>query len=216
MIFTLPKEDIPGLVAKQLDSFFPVLVGEERALLASCLDMVLAKCEVNFSHADNKYFSTVQDGVRVTRFDPLHSIQWMIFLYYLSHELYLRKSGLCDRVYYLNKIMHSVDLFYAVNLPDVFCAEHPLGSVMGRAEYGERFFFYQGCTVGGFHCKDGSIVYPTIGENVRMYANASILGNCHIGNDVKIGAGALIKNQDVPDGCIVFGSSPNIIIKQSR
>ena len=46
-----------------------------------------------------------------------------------------------------------------------------------------------------------------------MYANSSILGKCHIGKNVQIGAGALVKNQDVPDNSIVFGQSPNLIIK---
>lgn len=216
MYFSIPKEEVFKLVIKQLEVYFPVLSNEEKDALDDCFETVLEKCEYNFSHTENKYFSIVKDGVKETRFDPLHSIQWMIFLYYLSHELHHIKSKLCDKVYYLNKIMHSVDLFYAVSLPDVFSAEHPLGSVMGRAKYGEDFFFYQGCTVGGFHCKDGTIVYPTIGDNVRMFANSCILGNCHIGNNVKIGAGALIKNQDVPDNSVVFGSSPNIIIKQSK
>ena len=46
--------------------------------------------------------------------------------------------------YYLNKIMNSVDWFYAIELPDVFCAEHPVGSVLGRAKWnGNRFFVYQ-------------------------------------------------------------------------
>jgi len=216
MYFTIPKEEVLKLVIKQLEVYFPVLSSEEKNALDDCFGTVLEKCEYNFSHSENKYFSIVKDGVKETRFDPLHSIQWMVFLYYLSHELFLIKSKLCDKVYYLNKIMHSVDLFYAVSLPDVFGAEHPLGSVMGRAVYGENFFFYQGCTVGGFHCKDSSIVYPIIGDNVRMFANSSIIGDCHIGNNVKIGAGALIKNQDVPDKSVVFGTSPNIIIKQGK
>ena len=141
----------------------------------------------------------------------------MIFLYYLSNELFKRNicSGLCDKVYYLNKIMHSVDLFYAIELPDVFGAEHPLGAVMGRAKYSNGFFFYQGCTVGGTKDKTGNIHYPEIEENCHMYANSSILGKCHIGKNVNIGAGAIVKNQDVPDNCTVFGQSPNLIIKKS-
>ncbi len=142
----------------------------------------------------------------------------MIFLYYLSHETYVRgeSSVLCDKVYYLNKILHSVDLFYAIDLPDEFGAEHPLGSVMGRAKYGNGFFFYQGCTVGGTSDKDGKPVYPKIGDNVWLFANSSVLGRCKIGNNVKIGAGALVKNQDVPSDCIVFGQSPNLIIKNPK
>ena len=112
--------------------------------------------------------------------------------------------------------MHSVDLFYAIELPSIWSAEHPLGSVMGRAKYSDKFFFYQGCTVGGTKDKKGNTFYPELEENVRMYANSSILGRCHIGKNVQIGAGALVKNQDVPDNCTVFGQSPNLIIKHNK
>jgi serine O-acetyltransferase len=172
-------------------------------------------CEENFSHSENKYYFTEVGGKRMCSFNPYHAVQYMIFLYYLSHDIYKKANvnQLCDKIYCLNKIFHSVDLFYAIDLPDHFGAEHPLGSVMGRAQYSNGFFFYQGCTVGGTYDKAGSINYPVIEENVKMYANSSILGKCHIGRNAQIGAGALVKNQDVPDNSIVFGQSPNLIIK---
>ena len=142
----------------------------------------------------------------------------MTFLYYLSHDIYKNADAgqLCDKIYYLNKMFHSVDLFYAIDLPEHFGAEHPLGSVLGRAKYSNGFFFYQGCTVGGTKGKEGILHYPVIEENVRMYANSSILGKCNVGKNVQIGAGALVKNQDVPDDSIVFGQSPNLIIKMNK
>ena len=157
-------------------------------------------------------------GHKNVRFNPYHSVQYMIFLYYLSHEIYANTQNtiLCDKIYYLNKIMNSVDLFYAIELPQKFGAEHPLGSVMGRAKYGEGFFFYQGCTVGGTYGKNGEIYYPVLGENVQMFANSSILGRCNVGNNVKIGAGTLIKNEDIPSDSIVFGQSPHLIIKKQK
>ena len=88
-----------------------------------------------------------------------------------------------------------------------------MGSVMGRAKYGNRFSFYQGCTVGGQIDKLGNIWYPEIGNNVRMYANSSIIGKTKIGEDVIISVGCMVKNDIVPDNAIVFGSSPNLIIK---
>ena len=213
VIYTLPKNELRGAILRQLQSFFPPLSKDEERMIADCLEVVIPQCEYNFVHSENKYFSSEKDGRRITRFDAFHSIQWMTLLYYLSHELYLRKSNLCDKVYYLNKIMHSVDLFYAIELPQIWSAEHPLGTVMGRAKYSNGFFFYQGCTVGGTKDKEGKIHYPVIEENVRMYANSSILCNCHIGKGAQIGAGAIVKNQDVPAGSVVFGQSPNLIIK---
>lgn len=140
-----------------------------------------------------------------------HSVQYMILLYWLSRVMFQKDTNgkNAEKVYYLNKVLHSVDIFYEVNLPAVWCAEHPLGSVMGRAQYGDRFFFYQGCTVGG--SKD---IYPVLGENVILYSNAKILGNCKIGSYVVLAANTYIKNQDIPDNCIVFGQSPNLVIKQ--
>lgn len=211
MELTLPKENILKLLVKQLNNFFEISEEDIRAL-DSCMDEVLNKCEYNFAHSDNKYYKT-QEGV--VRFDACHSVQWMTFLYYMSNILYEWKSGngLCDKVYYLNKIMNGVDLFYAIELPSIFSAEHPLGTIMGRAEYGDGFFFYQGCTVGGERDKEGNLYYPKIGNNVRMYAHSAIIGKCVVGDNAQIGAGAIVKNQDVPANSIVFGQSPNLIIK---
>lgn len=214
--FIVPKDNLASLVVRQLSSFFPVLSEDEERQLSDCMDSSIEMSVNNFKHSDNKYFKKEIDGEVAIRFDAYHSIQWMSFLYYLSHNLWLNKSSLCDRVYYLNKIMHSVDLFYAIDLPSVWSAEHPLGSVMGRAKYSNGFFFYQGCTVGGTRDRGGVLYYPELEENVRMYANSSILGKCHIGRNAQIGAGALVKNQDVPEDSIVFGQSPNLIIKLTQ
>lgn len=214
--YSVPKEDVKSLLLRQISSFFPTISKDEELQLDSILGEVFSKCEYNFSMSDNKYFSFDKDGERTTIFNPYHSIQWMTFLYYLSRELFIVGSPLCDKVYFLNKIINSVDLFYAIELPSVWSAEHPLGAVMGRAKYSDGFFFYQGCTVGGTSDKLGNIFYPVIEKNVCMYANSSVLGKCHIGEGVQIGAGALIKNQDIPANSIVFGQSPNLIIKENK
>ena len=217
MVFTIPKEEILAQLLMQLKSHF-FISEEEESIIKDRFDSALSACEENFSHSENKYYWTEENGVRTCRFNPYHAIQYMIFLYYLSHDIYLNADvgRLCDKIYYLNKIFHSVDLFYAIDLPAHFGAEHPLGSVMGRAKYSNGFFFYQGCTVGGTYDKMGNIHYPVIEENIKMYANSSILGKCHIGKNAQIGAGALVKNQDVPENSIVFGQSPNLIIKHKK
>ncbi len=218
MILEIPRDSILELLIRQLRSHF-LLTAEEMTVVGRSVDAALARCENNFMHSENKYFTRWSEGGgKEPYFNPYHSVQYMIFLYYLSHELYVNResSVLCDKVYYLNKILHSVDLFYAINLPDEFGAEHPLGSVMGRAIYGNGFFFYQGCTVGGTSDKDGNPVYPEIGENVWMFANSSVLGRCKVGDNVKIGAGALVKNEDIPSDSIVFGQSPNLVIKKPK
>lgn len=52
-----------------------------------------------------------------------------------------------EKIYYLNKALNGIDIFYDINMPNIWRTEHPIGAVMGRAKYGDRFFFYQGCVV---------------------------------------------------------------------
>ena len=51
---------------------------------------------------------------------------------------------------------------------------------------------------------------PIIGDNVHISAGARILGPIKIGNNVIIGANAVVV-KDVPDNCVVAGSPAKII-----
>lgn len=217
MVFTIPKEDILAQLLMQLKSHF-FITEEEQTVIETRFENALAACEDNFSHSENKYYFVEEWGKKECRFNPYHAIQYMTFLYYLSHDIYRNANvgQLCDKIYYLNKIFHAVDLFYAIDLPAHFGAEHPLGAVMGRAKYSNGFFFYQGCTVGGTSDNKGNLYYPHLGENVHMFSHSSILGNSIIGNNVNIGAGCIVKNQNIPDNSTVFGQSPNLIIKYNK
>ncbi|MGI5090970.1 serine O-acetyltransferase [Treponema socranskii] len=159
-----------------------------------------------FVKSNCKYFREEKD------LNPFNSVMYTNYMYQVSHLLY--KDGyshIADKLYYLNKMLNAVDLFYAIELPEHWNCEHPLGSVMGRAKYGDYFFFYQGCTIGGNHTN-----YPVLGDHVTMYSNSKVLGKSHIGNNVLIGANAYIKDTDIPDDSIVFGQFPNLIIKPNK
>ena len=154
----------------------------------------------------NKYFNLT--------INLFNSVMYCNYLYWVSHLLY--RNGaiyLAEKVYYLNKMLNLVELFYEIEFPDIWSCEHPIGSVMGRAKYGNYFFYYQGCTVGG-NRHQGKLQYPIIGEHVTMFSDSKILGNSHIGNNVILAANACVINQDVPNNYIVFGQSPNIVLKK--
>lgn len=214
MQLAISKGQIIENLCRQIDSFFSCS-NDERMLLNEYIDKALERIGVCFQGVDNKYFKNESGGVK---FNPFHSVQYMTFLYTIANELYRNgvSSALSDKLYYLNKVMNGLDMFYAIELPEVWSAEHPVGSVLGRAKYGDGFFFYQGCTVGGNRGKDGVLQYPVIGKNVRMYANSSLIGKCNVGDNVILGAGALVKDTDIPSNSIVFGQSPNLIIKENK
>lgn len=197
----IDKTMLSNLVSNQLKNLFGV-----SADLNSYQNTVLERLEECFKHCGNKYYYSNEKYI----FSPFHSVQYSIYLYYLANTIFRieGENDLSEQLYYLNKVMNCVDWYYEISLPDVFCAEHPLSSVMGRATYSNKFFFYQGCTVGG---NKGE--YPSIGENVTMYSNSTIIGKSEIGNNVIISTGSIVKDETIPSNSIVFGQSPNITIK---
>jgi serine O-acetyltransferase len=166
--------------------------------------------EENYTSMPSKRFC--DNGKMI--FSPYHSVTWSIFLYrvarILNNQSFEREA---DVVYYLNKIMHSVDWYHGIDLPVHFMAEHPLGSVLGRAEYNDYLFVYQGTTVGG-NRKNGKLFYPHLGNNVVLYANSTVLGDTKIGDNVIVSANSYLINETVPSNSIVFGQSPHIVVKQ--
>ena len=209
MIFEIPKKEILKNLVRQLTSYFSIS-DEEIQLLEDLSDGVFTRCAVCFSENNNKYYSKEGEAY----FNPHHSGQYSIFLYFFSNSIFHQAKDnirLADKMYYLNKIMNALDLFYEVELPEIFMLDHPVGTVIGRATYGNHFSFTQNCTIG-----NNRDIYPVIGEHVTVSAGAMILGNCKIGNHVILGAGACIKDENIPDNSLVFGSSPNLIIKKRR
>lgn len=207
MQFIYSKSYIRDLLIRQLNSFYPV-DDADVCLIDTHIDKAFAKCEKSFSSVKNKYYH--DEGV--TKFDPLHSCQWSFFLYALSRVIYCENRGVvCDKIYGLLRSMAAVDLFYQVELPDIFTFDHPLGAVMGRAHYANCFTFSQGCTVGNNHG-----AYPEFEESVFMLSNSKVIGASKIGHHVIIGANAFVKDEIIPSGSLVFGQTPNLVVKENK
>ena len=72
-----------------------------------------------------------------------------MFLYFLSQEYKSDENEeLASRFYLLNKYLFGIDIYYEVNLPKIFMFIHPVGTVLGRAEYNDYLVVYQRCGVG--------------------------------------------------------------------
>lgn len=56
---------------------------------------------------------------------------------------------------------------------------------------------------------------PIIGRDCFIGARAVILGNVHIGNNVKIGAGSVVL-KDIPDNCTVVGIPTKIVCSKNN
>jgi serine O-acetyltransferase len=161
----------------------------------------LERVEYCFRRIERKYY---RDG-GTTIFDHLNADHMAAFLWFLGNTIW-RDAGdeeLPVRLSYLNKMMHGLDLFYSVPMPDIFLLVHPVGTVLGRATYGDYLVVYQNCTVGA----DGD-EYPAFGEGAILYSRSSVLGRCDVGPNVVFAANSFVVNLTVPADTVVVGQYP--------
>ena len=126
-----------------------------------------------------------------------------ISIYRFAHVLYVLGVPIIPRM--MTEYAHSktgIDINPGAVIGEYFCIDHGTGIVIGEtAEIGDRVKIYQGVTIGAKSFKKdangnpvkGGKRHPTIGNNVVIYANATILGGeTLIGDDCVIGSSAWI------------------------
>lgn len=203
-------DDIIEQLEVQLNSIFP-RGGANLALIECEVKIAYERCIKALSASKGKYLNPNGQPV----FSLYHSGCWSIFLYYLSNSLLNDKEEWAQKIFYLNKVLHSVDWYYEINLPDHFMVVHPMGSALGRASYGDYLLIYQGVTIGSnISLNDGELHYPILGKGIVLFPDAKIVGNSIIGNNVILSVGSCVINENIPDNSIVFGCSPNLVIKE--
>ena len=69
---------------------------------------------------------------------------------------------------------------------------------------GARLTLYGGTVIGGRQKTGREWGYPTVGDNVTVFAKASIIAPITVGDDVQVGAHALLLD-DVPSGARIRG-----------
>lgn len=207
MNMSMPSDALSDYLKRLLGLHFPD--GRSVDFSQADFSFALERCEYSFSRIRKKYYQVDSGGVV---FDHLNADHMAAFLYFLGNTIW-KSSGeteLPAKLSYLNKILHGLDLFYSVGMPDVFLLVHPLGSVIGNAMYGDYLVVYQNCTVGSV---DND--YPVFGEGIVLYSRSSVVGKCRVGNDVVFAANSAIVNTDVPSRTVVLGSFPNFRFKDN-
>lgn len=111
------------------------------------------------------------------------------------------RDALLPQIHWLLKQYCSCEIYFNNEIGEGFYVAHGAGTVIGsRNTIGKGFIIHQGCTIG--HKKNGGGAGTTIGDNVTVYANSSIIGALTIGNNVVIGSHLLV-TQDLPAGKVV-------------
>ncbi|MHC1759638.1 MAG: serine acetyltransferase [Negativicutes bacterium] len=210
MKLSMGQDELRDYVICQLRTFFPDKNSNINEL-GRFWDTTLQRIEYCFSKVNSKYF---WDGNNVF-FNHLNADQYAMFLYFLSNTLYRNNSDatLCTKIYQLNRYLHSIDVYYEVELPEIFLFVHSIGTVLGRAQYSNYFIAYQRCNVGGSISKENLLIYPEMHEHVTLHPGTSVLGQCIVGRNSTIAAGSLLLNRNLDQNSLYIGNPRDYIIK---
>lgn len=193
-LVSIDKQHLSDYIVRQLRNIVPLPVGDEDdlPLIAAHLDEALIRTQ------------RCIDEVRMwtpSQFDVLHSSQYCTFLYYLANTIwrYEERRDVCTRLFILNKALNAIDLFYEVEMPEVFLIGHSVGIVLAKATYSNFFVVYQNSTVGKNHGEA-----PVLEDGVIMYPNTAVIGRCRVGARSVIAQGVSVVNRDTESGKIAF------------
>ena len=127
-----------------------------------------------------------------------------ILLHRVAHRLYRWGIPLIPRlISHFGRFVTGIEIHPGARIGRRFFIDHGMGVVIGEtAEIGDDVLLYQGVTLGGTGKEKGKR-HPTIGSHVVIGKGATVLGNIHIGERVKIGAGSVVVRSAPPHSTVV-------------
>jgi serine O-acetyltransferase len=196
LITSLSKYELKHYISKQLDNLFPdkyKFVGSD---VDSAIDIALQRSETCFKYVNLPHYN--RDGE--IWFDHLHSDQYSTFIYFLSNSLWeiSQNKPLCDKCILLNKTLNSFFISYKCKMPKIFLLIHPIGTIIGNAEYQDFLVILQNVTI------NTETPPPHLGKGVFMAAGSSVIGSSQIGDFSSLGIGTTVYKTNIPENSIAY------------
>ncbi len=200
MELSLESNELKDYIRRQAGYMFPDgydLFGKDVDI---AFDDALDRLEFCFKHITFPEYCDQKGG---TFFSHLHADQYAQLLYFFSNSLWKNSENkaLCSKLMYLNRSLHSVFISYKAKLPDIFFLGHPVGSIIGNADYSDYLVVFQNVTINTAGTLDDLL--PKIGKGLFCAMGATIMGDKTIGDRVSIGANALVYDREIPDDSVV-------------
>ena len=139
---------------------------------------------------------------------------WALILHRPAHWLDKHNIKLIARIIsQLARWFTGIEIHPGASIGRRCFIDHGMAIIIGETtEIGDDVTIYQGVTLGGTG-KDTGKRHPTIGNRVMISSGAKVLGPFKVGDDVKIGAGAVVL-KEIPPNCTVVGI-PGTIVKRN-
>lgn len=172
-------------------------------------------------------FKTIGEDIQaVKERDPAAQSSFIIWLTYpglharwshvVEHWLWMHGLKSLARISsQFTRFMTGVEIHPAAVIGRRFFIDHAMGVIIGETTViGDDVTLYQGVTLGGTGNETGKR-HPTLGNNVLVGVGASVLGNITIGDNSKVGGGAVVV-RDVPPNCTVVGIPGKIVMRDGK
>jgi len=131
--------------------------------------------------------------------------------YRIAHFFYEKGMFVVARlISHVVRFLTGIEIHPGARIGRRLFIDHGMGVVIGEtAVIGDDVTLYQGVTLGGTGKEKGKR-HPTIGNRVVIAAGAKVLGSFEVGDEAKIGAGAVVL-KPVPTGATVVGVPGKVV-----
>lgn len=156
-----------------------------------------------------------QTFTRPRRANPFENklLQFAYYIVYLPEyrSVFYRRSKYLGRL--INLYLPGQKCLYigTKQIGGGICVNHGHSTEINAKSIGNNCHIFQNVTIG----TNGSAIGPVIGDNCFFGAGCVVLGEIRIGNNVKVGANAIVV-KDVPDNCTVVTKGTTIVKKDGE
>ena len=136
-----------------------------------------------------------------------------LLAYRIAHWFYRRKLFLLARlISQITRFLTGIEIHPGAKIGKGLFIDHGMGVVIGETtEIGDYVTIYQGVTLGGTGKEKGKR-HPTIGDRVIIATGAKVLGSITVGENAKVGAGAVVI-RPVPANSTVVGVPGRVVVQ---
>lgn len=129
---------------------------------------------------------------------------WALFNHRIAHFFYkIHLYFLARLISQISRLFTGIEIHPGAKIGKRLVIDHGMGVVIGEtAVIKDDCLIYHGVTLGGTS-KENVKRHPTLENNVTVGAKAVILGNIIIGENAKVGAGAVVLKDVAPNTTVV-------------
>ena len=142
-----------------------------------------------------------------------------VIIHRISHFFHRKRLRFFAKLFSIvNFVIFGTEISMGAEIDGGFYMPHSLGTIISVKTVGKNFSCYHKVGIGSSLEAGGGDLEknrPVFGDNVQVYTGATVIGAIKIGNNVTIGANAVVIT-DVPDNCLAVGVPARIIPKKDK